>query len=89
MLINNHLSNVITNDIRTSEKNYNKVANTLSTGLRINSASDDSSGLSIAERMTAIGRGKSASIRNIQDGLITEHIQPRTDQVFKKKLNHY
>lgn len=86
MLINNHLSNVITNDIRTSEKNYNKVANTLSTGLRINSASDDSSGLSIAERMTAIGRGKSASIRNIQDGL---SFLQTTDSVISSMVDMY
>lgn len=43
--------------------------NKLSTGKRINSASDDSSGLQISTRLTAQSKGNSQSIRNIQDGI--------------------
>jgi flagellin len=41
----------------------------LSSGLRINSASDDPAGLAISQKMTAQIRGQSQSTRNLQDGL--------------------
>lgn len=41
----------------------------LSTGLRINSAKDDSAGLAIAERMTSQVRGMSVASRNANDGI--------------------
>jgi flagellin len=41
----------------------------LSTGRRINSASDDAAGLAIASRMTAEVRGLNMAIRNAQDGV--------------------
>lgn len=43
--------------------------NKLSTGKRINSASDDASGLQISTRMTAQNNGNAQAIRNIQDGI--------------------
>ncbi|MCG6551495.1 MAG: flagellin [Candidatus Magnetominusculus sp. LBB02] len=46
-----------------------KAVQTLSSGLRINSAADDAAGLSIATRMTSQARGLSVSIRNANDGL--------------------
>jgi flagellin len=41
----------------------------LSTGLRINSAKDDSAGLAISERMTGQVRGMNQAVRNANDGI--------------------
>ena len=41
----------------------------LSTGLRINSAADDASGLAISNRMTAQIRGLNQATRNMNDGI--------------------
>ena len=41
----------------------------LSTGVRINSAKDDSAGLAISTRMTANIRGMAAAVRNSNDGI--------------------
>ena len=41
----------------------------LSTGIRINSAKDDSAGLAISTRMTANIRGMAAAVRNSNDGI--------------------
>lgn len=41
----------------------------LSSGLRINSASDDASGLAISDRMTSQIRGLNQAVRNINDGV--------------------
>ncbi|GGO84938.1 flagellin [Marinobacterium nitratireducens] len=41
----------------------------LSSGLRVNSAKDDSAGLAIAERMNAQVRGMNVAIRNASDGV--------------------
>ena len=40
----------------------------LSSGLRINTASDDAAGLSIADRLDSQVRGLSQAIRNAEDG---------------------
>lgn len=50
----------------------NKLQNTIqqvTTGLRINSATDDAAGLAISENMRAQTRGLEQSIRNTQDGI--------------------
>ena len=41
----------------------------LSSGLRVNSAKDDSAGLAIAERMQAQVRGMNVAMRNANDGI--------------------
>ena len=41
----------------------------LSTGTRINAASDDAAGIQITNRMTAAIRGMSMAVRNVQDGI--------------------
>ena len=41
----------------------------LSSGLRVNSAKDDSAGLAIAERMNAQVRGMNVAVRNANDGI--------------------
>ena len=45
------------------------VLNRLSSGLRINSAKDDSAGLSISTRMEAQIREKNQAIKNVNDGI--------------------
>ena len=46
-----------------------KTIQKLSTGLRINSASDDAAGLAISEKMRAQTRGMDVAVRNAQDGI--------------------
>lgn len=70
MIINHNLSadyaNRIlgVNDVKV-QKNLEK----LSSGMRINSAGDDASGLAVSEKMRAQIRGLSQASRNIQDGV--------------------
>ncbi len=49
--------------------NVSKSVQKLSSGLRINSAADDSAGLAISEKMRAQIRGLSQATRNSQDGI--------------------
>jgi len=58
------------------QQNLNKAAGALSTamerlssGLRINSASDDAAGMQIATRMTSQIRGQTVAIKNANDGI--------------------
>jgi len=46
-----------------------KVSKKLATGLRINSASDDASGLAVSQKMSAQIRGLDRSAKNAQDGI--------------------
>src|SRR3954447_8264681 len=48
---------------------YSKSVQKLSSGLRINSASDDAAGLSISEKLRAQIRGLAQAQRNSQDGI--------------------
>lgn len=69
MITNHNLSALNANKLlqrntRSSSSNIEK----LSTGLRINTASDDAAGLSISEKMRAQIRGLDQAARNIQDG---------------------
>ncbi|WP_313558824.1 flagellin [Ruminiclostridium cellobioparum] len=60
------------NSFNKLNKNANattKVLEKLSSGLRINRASDDAAGLSISEKMRAQIRGLNQAERNIQDGM--------------------
>ncbi len=49
--------------------NKSEAVRTLSSGFRINSASDDAAGLSISSRMRNLIRGLTAASRNVQDGI--------------------
>ena len=53
-------------------ENTNRLQNAikqLSTGLRINSASDDAAGFAISEKMRSQIRGLDTALRNSQDGI--------------------
>jgi flagellin len=57
------------NASRSAEMSLSKAMERLSTGKRINHASDDAAGLSIASRMTAEVRGLNMAVRNANDGI--------------------
>ncbi|NDB22415.1 MAG: flagellin, partial [Proteobacteria bacterium] len=52
-----------------SQDAYAKQANRLSTGLRINSASDDAAGMAVSEKLKNQVRGLNQAQRNAQDGV--------------------
>ena len=68
--INHNISAMITGDaLRATQQNMQNSLERLSTGLRINRASDDAAGLSVSEQMTTQVRGLQMGSRNIQDGI--------------------
>ena len=68
--INHNVSAMITgNALRATGRDVQKSLERLSTGLRINRASDDAAGLSVSEQMRTQVRGLHMGSRNIQDGI--------------------
>jgi flagellin len=68
--INNNIPAMITgNSLRITERQVAKSLERLSTGLRINRASDDAAGLSVSEQLRTQVRGLNMGSRNIQDGI--------------------
>lgn len=70
MIINNNISAIYGNrmlamDTLQVDKNMEK----LSSGMRINRAGDDASGLAVSEKMRAQVRGLNQALRNTQDGV--------------------
>ena len=61
--MNAHLQATMNND------GLNKSLNSLSSGLRINKAADDSAGLAIANKLSAQSQGLGQAIRNANDGI--------------------
>lgn len=57
------------NKLRITSEKLSKTFERLSSGLRINSAADDSAGLALADSLRADARGAAVAIRNINDGL--------------------
>jgi flagellin len=69
MIINTNISSANTqNVLRQNNAAMAKVLARLSSGKRINSASDDAAGLGISERMSSMVTGNTAASRNIDDG---------------------
>lgn len=68
--INHNVSAMITgNSLRLNDRAVAKSLERLSTGLRINRASDDAAGLSVSEQLRTQVQGLSMGDRNIQDGI--------------------
>ena len=68
--INHNVSAMITGSVlRKNNANLQRSLERLSTGLRINNASDDAAGLSISESLRTQVRGSHQAIRNANDGL--------------------
>ena len=70
MIINNNISSLTaTNALAKNEASMNKSIQKLSSGMRINRASDDAAGLAVSEKMRSQIRGLDTAKRNIQDGI--------------------
>jgi flagellin len=68
--INHNVSAMITgNALRNADRSMTKSLERLSTGLRINRASDDAAGLSVSEQLRSQVSGLNMGSRNIQDGI--------------------
>lgn len=68
--INHNVPAMITgNALRSVDRSLQKSLERLSTGLRINRASDDAAGLSVSEQLRTQVRGLNMGARNIQDGI--------------------
>jgi len=65
----NMLSLTAQRNLRKAQSPLETAMQRLSSGLRINSAKDDSAGLAIATRMTSQIRGLTVAVRNANDGL--------------------
>jgi flagellin len=69
-VINTNFKSLITqNNLTVNNRNLSEAMEKLSTGKRINSASDDAAGLAISNKMTAQIRGLNQSVRNANDGI--------------------
>ena len=69
-VINSNMSAIIaTNSITRNDRDQETAMERLSTGLRINSASDDAAGLAISERMKAEVSGLQQASRNANDAI--------------------
>lgn len=70
MIIRNNIAAINTyNKYSIASAEWNDSMEKLSTGLRINSAKDDASGLSLSERCRAQIRGMDRVVKNLQDGI--------------------
>jgi flagellin len=69
-VINTNVKSVIAaNALKVNGRAMANAMEQLSTGKRINSASDDAAGLAISESMTAQARGLTTAVRNANDGI--------------------
>jgi len=70
MRINHNISAMITQgSLYTVNRDMSKSLERLSTGLRINRASDDAAGLGVSENLRTQVRGTAQAMRNAQDGI--------------------
>lgn len=70
------------NNFARANKSRAKNAEKLSSGLRINRASDDAAGLAISEKMKAQIRGLNQAQRNIQDGIsLVQTVESALEQI--------
>lgn len=68
--INHNVTAMVTgNSLNQVDRSLQKSLEKLSTGLRINRASDDAAGLSVSEQLRTQVRGLNMGARNIQDGI--------------------
>jgi len=65
----NTAASITANSMKTNERAMERTMERLSTGKRINSASDDAAGLAIETRMTSQVRGLQQASRNANDGI--------------------
>jgi len=69
-VINTNMKSLVAqNAMNVNNRNLSKAMEQLSTGNRINGASDDAAGLAIAEKMTSQIRGLNQAVRNANDAI--------------------
>lgn len=69
-VINTNVKSLVAQNAMTvNDRSLSKAMEQLSTGSRINSASDDAAGLAISNKMTAQVRGMNQAVRNANDGI--------------------
>lgn len=74
-VINTNVSSLqAQNSLRLNENKLSSSMARLSSGIRINSARDDSAGLAISTRMTSEIRGLNQAVRNANDGISVAQI---------------
>jgi flagellin len=70
MIINHNISSIFANrHLNVNDKNLSKDMERLSSGLRINKAGDDASGLAVSEKMRAQIGGLNQAMRNAEDAV--------------------
>ena len=70
MVINHNMSAMYSNrTLGVTNSNIQKDMEKLASGMRINRAGDDASGLAVSEKMRAQIRGMEQAERNVQDGI--------------------
>ncbi len=70
IVVNNNIASLVAQrNLNSNTDNLVKSIERMSSGFRINRASDDAAGLSISEHLRAQIRGNAKAINNIQDGL--------------------
>ncbi|PKL11214.1 MAG: flagellin, partial [Spirochaetae bacterium HGW-Spirochaetae-6] len=70
MIINHNMSSIYANrQLRNNTLSMDKNIEKLSSGLRINRAGDDASGLAVSEKMRSQIRGLNRAAQNAQDGI--------------------
>lgn len=70
MRINTNLSALTAfNSLNSTNKSLQKTIRALSSGLRINSASDDAAGFAVSEKMRSQISGLNIAMKNSQDGI--------------------
>ena len=65
----NVTASITANALTKNERAMYQAMERLSTGQRINNASDDAAGLAISSRMTAQVNGLNMAVRNVNDGI--------------------
>ena len=69
-VINTNIKSLITQDaLNINNRNLSTAMERLSTGYRINSASDDAAGLAISTRMETQIKGLNMAVKNAHDGI--------------------
>jgi len=70
MIVNHNISSIFTNrQLKNNDNNLNANIEKLSSGLRINKAGDDASGLAVSEKMRGQVSGLHQSMRNTEDAI--------------------
>ncbi|WP_167562136.1 flagellin N-terminal helical domain-containing protein, partial [Rossellomorea vietnamensis] len=88
MIINHNISALYSiNRLKNQEGKLTLNMENLSSGLRINTAADDSAGLAISEKMRAQIRGLTQAQRNVQDGIaLLDTVEGALSQILNPPL---